>query len=98
MKNLKGIKICIEPEKVREYYEAEKDRLSETMDIVAKSELDDADKACFLFVTNENDKMFLSLESPDEIVDSWINPTTEEIETAIIRLSEISAENFEKGK
>jgi len=95
---MKGIKICIEPEKLRDYFEKEKERLAETMDVVAKTVCDDADKACFLFVTNENGKMFLSLESPDEIVDSWINPTTEEIETAIIRLSEISAENFKKGK
>lgn len=90
---MKGIKICIEPEMLRDYFEKEKGRLAETMDIVAKSEFDDADKACFLFVTNENDKMFLSLESPEEIVDSWINPTMKDIETAIMRLSEISIEN-----
>lgn len=89
---MKGIKICIEPEKLRDYFEKEKERLAETMDIVAKTVCDDEDKACFLFVTNENNEMFLSLETPEVIVDSWINPTIKDIETAIMRLSEILIE------
>jgi len=91
-----NIKIDIYPENVRAYYEAEKSRLIDDMHIIACSQFDDADKKCYLFVTDSNDEMFVSLETPNGIIDSWINPSAEEIESAIIRLSELTTEYFDE--
>lgn len=91
-----NIKIDIYPENVKTYYEAEKSRLIDDMHIIACSQFDDADKKCYLFVTDDNDEMFVSLEAPNGIIDSWINPSVEEIKFAIIRLSELTAEYFDE--
>ena len=90
MNKLKNIKILISPEKVRQYYDVNKNYLVDTMDIIAKSIYDDYEKACFLFVTDENDEMLVSLESCNEIIDSWTNPSVDTIKNALIRLNDIS--------
>jgi len=68
--SMDGIRVLIQPEEMWEYFLQNKEYLKRDMAIVAESDTDDFDKKTFLFVTNEDDTLFLSLEAPGVIMDS----------------------------
>lgn len=67
---MNNVKILIQPESVFNYFLDNKQRLKDKMEIIAESDTDDLDRKCFLYLTNENGDLFLSLEAPDIIIDS----------------------------
>ena len=64
------IRIEIKPEEVLDYFKKHKSELEEHMHVIACTDTDDFNRKSFLYVTNENDSLFLSLEAPGTIVDS----------------------------
>ena len=67
---MRNIRVFIQPENVYDYFMENKEVLKEEMKIIAKSDCDDFSKTSFLFLTNMNGELFLSLEAPETIVDS----------------------------
>lgn len=63
-------KVFIQPEDVYQYFLEHKKELEDNMHIIASTDIDDFDKKSFLFMTNNDGDLFLSLEAPDTIVDS----------------------------
>ena len=65
-----NIRIFIQPEDVYQYFLDHKKELEDNMKMIASTDTDDFNEKCFLFMTNENGDLFLSLEAPDVIVNS----------------------------
>ena len=65
-----NVKICIKPESVWSYYEQHSCELTERMDVIAETSFDDANTKCYLFLTEDSNKPFITLESMNEILDS----------------------------
>lgn len=80
---MNNIAIRIPPEEVFDHFIKNKERLIETMDVVACTDTDDFNRKSFLFVTNENDSLFLSLEAPEVIVNSETCTTKEQTICAV---------------
>ena len=66
----KNIRIFIQPENVYQYFLDHKSELESNMKMIASTDTDDFDKKSFLFMTVDDGDLFLSLESPEEIVES----------------------------
>lgn len=66
----KNIRVFIQPKDVYQYFLDHIRELEDNMIMIASTDTDDFDKKSFLFMTNNNGDLFLSLETPDEIVDS----------------------------
>ena len=63
-------RIFIQPEEVYKYFLEHKEELEDSMKAIASTDIDDFDKKSFLFLTNEDGILFLSLEASEVIVDS----------------------------
>ncbi len=66
----RNIKVFIQPEDVYQYFLDHKEELTDKMAVIAASDTDDFDKKSFLFMSNEDGILYLSLESPETIIDS----------------------------
>ena len=65
-----NIKTYIDPKGIWNYYKEHPQELFEKMVLVAETTYDDADTKCYLFLTEDSGKPFLTLESENEIIDS----------------------------
>lgn len=69
LKQKKKLKVFINPDDIYEYFCEYEEHLKDEMEIIAETDVDFSERS-FLFITNENGVIFLSLEAPGVIVDS----------------------------
>lgn len=63
-------KIHIQPEEVMKYYKEHSVELLEKMMVIAETTYDDTNEKCYLFLTEDSGKPFVTLESSETIMDS----------------------------
>lgn len=86
---MNNIKILIQPEDVHSYFLNHKNELKDSMHIIAMLDTDDLDKKCYLFLTNVDNFLFLSLESFDTIIDSDFCTSSDTLDKVIFFLQKL---------